>query len=135
MTTPPSSTRMSSSATQVDDLPWRVNEAVTMHRLQEPRRRLRHRPAGRPQRRHEDHRWHRHTHAPRRDAGDPREPRARGDLRRSDSGAGAVPGWTRRDRRLRVNGQRQTGCTFLFLPTLGSPLVDMTTEPPVVRWD
>ncbi len=34
-----------------------------------------------------------------------------------------------------VNGQRQTGCTFLFLPTLGSPLVDMTTEPPVVRWD
>ena len=33
------------------------------------------------------------------------------------------------------NGQRLTGCTFLFLPSLGSPLVDFTTDPVTVRWD
>lgn len=34
-----------------------------------------------------------------------------------------------------VNGQRRTGCSFLFLPSLGSALVDLTVTPPVVRWD
>lgn len=34
-----------------------------------------------------------------------------------------------------VNGQRRTGCSFLFLPALGSALVDLTVTPPVVRWD
>lgn len=33
------------------------------------------------------------------------------------------------------NGQRLTGCTFLFLPSFGSPLVDFTTDPVTVRWD
>lgn len=32
-------------------------------------------------------------------------------------------------------GRRLTGCTFLFLPSLGSPLVDFSTEPATVRWD
>ena len=34
-----------------------------------------------------------------------------------------------------VDGVRETGCTFLFLPSLGSPLVDFSTDPPTVRWD
>lgn len=32
------------------------------------------------------------------------------------------------------NGQSYTGCTFLFMPTLGSPLVDFSTDPVTVRW-
>ena len=32
-------------------------------------------------------------------------------------------------------GQSYAGCSFLFLPSLGAPLVDFTTDPPTVRWD
>lgn len=33
------------------------------------------------------------------------------------------------------DGRRYTGCTFHGLPGLGSPVVDFSTSPPLVRWD
>lgn len=33
-----------------------------------------------------------------------------------------------------VDGQRLSGCTFVSVPRLGSALVDLAVDPPVVRW-